>query len=284
MSTATAPAGSTVIDDEQLAATAAAFDGVASTYDGPQGNNVLIQRMRDIVHARIDALVTPRSTVLDIGCGTGLDAQHYAERGHRVIATDWSPAMVARAAERAATTGLPIDARRGGAHELDRLDVERGSIDLAWSNFGPLNCVPDLGATAAALARHVRPGGHVVASVIGRWCPWEVVHYARRRRWQRVAVRFLRRPTPVGMAGGTIWTRYHTPGEFTREWRRGAPGEWDVVGLETLSLFVPPPYLEAQALARPDRLVRQARWDDRVGAWPVVRAFGDHFLVTLRRR
>ena len=40
--------------------TADAFDSVAADYDGPQGNNELIQRMRDLTWARIDALQQTR--------------------------------------------------------------------------------------------------------------------------------------------------------------------------------------------------------------------------------
>src|SRR5262245_1657479 len=37
--------------------------------------------------------------VLEIGCGSGLLTKHLVENGHRVLATDASPAMVARARE-----------------------------------------------------------------------------------------------------------------------------------------------------------------------------------------
>jgi SAM-dependent methyltransferase len=273
---------------DMLHATAAAFDSVAPTYDGPQGNNDLIQRMRAIVWGRIEALAAPASTLLDLGCGTGLDAEHFATMGHRVIATDWSPAMVERTAVRAATSAGSIDARHVGAQELDRLGDCIGEIDLAYSNFGPLNCVPDLGRTAADLARLVKPGGHVVFTVIGRWCPWEVAHYARRRRWNRIGVRFQRDVAPVGMNGHTIWTRYYTPRQFIAQWTAGsqtaasAPA-WSVVSRESLSLFVPPPYITEVGDRHPRLFEALESADARTSRWPIVRDFGDHFLVVLRR-
>jgi SAM-dependent methyltransferase len=269
--------------------TALAFDSVAATYDGPQGNNHLIQRMRDLTWERIDELVPRPSQLIDIGCGTGIDAQRFADLGHRVLATDWSPAMVQRARERAASSRGRIDAVRVGAHELDALVPEhRGEFDLAYSNFGPLNCVPDLAVTARALAELVRPGGHAVFTVIGRWCPWEIAHFARRRRWKRLAVRFRRGMTPVNMNGHTIWTRYYTPRSFIRAWTSGSSGDdraatWSVVGYEGLSTFVPPPYLTELSTKRPDLSARLERLDARTAAWPVARSVGDHFLIVLRR-
>ena len=170
-----------------------------------------------------------------------------------------------------------------GAQELGRLlPSHLGSVDVAYSNFGPLNCVPDLSAVGRAMADLVRPGGHAVFTVIDRVCPWEVAHYVRERRWSRVAVRYRRGMTAVGMNGHTIWTRYHTPGGFVREWTRGSSA-WESVRVEGLSTFVPPPYLAGTPAARPDRLVRLERLDAATSAWPVMRSIGDHFLVVLRR-
>ncbi len=268
---------------EQLAATAAAFNSVAPTYDGPQGNNELIQRMRQIVWDRVVQLLDGPSTLLDIGCGTGIDAQHFAQLGHHVLATDWSPAMVERAGARQVDGAGRVSASLVGAHELDRLDQQPGSIDLSYSNFGPLNCVPALGETARALATLTRPGGYAVFTVIGRYCPWEVVHYARRRKWSRIRVRFSRVVMPVGMNGHTIWTRYFTPREFVREWI-GNNTDWTLDHYEALSLFVPPPYLEAVAQQHPSLFRSLVSIDERTARWPVVRSMGDHFLVVLRRR
>ncbi|MEN9647157.1 MAG: hypothetical protein RL238_3826 [Actinomycetota bacterium] len=266
--------------------TALAFDSVAPTYDGPQGNNDLIQRMRDIVWAQIDDLLPSRpSALIDLGCGTGIDAQHFAELGHHVTATDWSPAMVERAAARGAVVQPgTIEAVRAGSQQLDLLaDTHAGRFDLAYSNFGPLNCVPDLGDTARQLGVLMRPGGYALFTVIGRWCPWEFAHYVRKRRWSRAKVRFEKDTTPVGMNGGTIWTRYFTPREFAREWI-GTDGTWDLVRYEGLSRFVPPPYLTSMYTNHPRTFRTMAKLDDITASWPGFRSTGDHFLIVLRKR
>ena len=269
--------------EAHLAATAAAFDSVAPTYDGPLGNNELIHRMRRIVWDRVELFLDGPSVLLDIGCGTGIDAQHFAELGHQVLATDYSPAMIERAGARKVDGTGSICASLVGAQELHRLRVDEGSIDLSYSNFGPLNCVPDLGDTARALAVHTRPGGYAVFTVIGRYCPWEVAHYARRRKWKRMKVRFSRNVTPVGMNGHTIWTRYFTPREFVREWI-GTDGDWALEHYEALSLFVPPPYMDKMAERHPKLFRRLVSIDRRTAEWPVMRSMGDHFLVVLHRR
>ena len=165
----------------QLRDTQDAFDSVAADYDGPRGNNSLIQDMRDEMWRWLDKTFAPNSRMIDLGCGTGLDAVRMARLGHRITATDWSPQMVARTAERARQESVAdrVQALAVGAHELQRLEGE-GTFDGAYSDLGPLNCVPDLADVSTACARLLKPGGALVFTVVGRWCPWEIAHYARR--------------------------------------------------------------------------------------------------------
>ena len=183
-----------------------AFDSVSADYDGERGNNELIQDMRAEMWRWLDATFPKPSRLIDLGCGTGLDAVHLAHGGHHVTATDWSAKMVERTAERADDEGVAerVRALSLGAHELERLDGD-GTYDGAYSNLGPLNCVPDLDAVARECARLLRPGGSLVFTVIGRVCPWEIAHYVGRGRFTRAAVRFARGVVPVGMNKRTIW-------------------------------------------------------------------------------
>lgn len=266
-----------------LADTQLAFDSVAAIYDGPRGNNALIHRMRALSWRIITQHVPAPGRLLDIGCGTGLDAQHFAQTGYRVLATDWSPQMVARTQQRAAANQLAenLQALRVGAQELYRIDAAGGgTFDGAYSNFGPLNCVPDLTEVARECARLLKPRGHMIFSVIGRICPWELGYYLARRRAGRALVRFARSMTAVNLNQHKVWTRYYTPREFYRRFAT----QFELVDHRALSLFLPPPYL-IDLYERTPRFSRVMGWlDDHLGDWPLLRAAGDHFLMTLRRR
>jgi len=267
------------IDDARLLDTQRAFDSVAADYDGPRGNNALIQRMRQTLWDTVTAELGNDARLLDIGCGTGIDAAEFARRGHAVVATDWSPSMVARTQSRAgdAALGGRLSARHLGVQQLDRLE---GTFDGVYSNFGPLNCAPDLEDVANQCARLVRPGGVMVFSVMGRICPWEAVHYALRGRFRRAAVRAARGATAVGMNRPTIWTKYYLPREFYRPFAES----FHLASYSALSLFMPPPYMVDRYERHPARYERLGRLDDRFGKWPLLRDMGDHFLIVMRRR
>jgi SAM-dependent methyltransferase len=91
--------------------------------------------------------------VLELGCGSGLLTTHLLDAGHRVVATDASPAMLDLARETA-----------GGA-ELRRLTLPDDPLPEADAIVGVghvLNYLPDIDAIErglAAIGNALRPGG-----------------------------------------------------------------------------------------------------------------------------
>ena len=265
----------------RLRETRDAFDSVASDYDGPRGNNGLIQEMRAEMWRWLDMTFTAPSRLLDLGCGTGLDAVRMAKLGHVVTATDWSPLMARRTRDRVEQEQLSdrVQVVVVGGQDLERL-AATAVYDGIYSNLGPLNCVPDLAEISRQCARLLRPGGSLAFTVIGRICPWEIVHYLWTRRFARATVRLARQMVPVGMNNHTIWTRYYGPREFYRCFRR----EFRLQHFRGLCVFAPPPYLTWVAEKHPHWYQRLWRLDRRTAGWPLIRAMGDHFLIVMRRR
>jgi SAM-dependent methyltransferase len=268
-------------DAPRLRDTRDAFDSVAADYDGPRGNNDLIQDMRREMWRWLDATFASSSRLIDLGCGTGLDAVRMARLGHVITAIDWSSQMVQRTCDRATLEHVSdrVQPLVLGAHELDRLKTAH-VYDGAYSNLGPLNCVPDLAEVSRECARLLKPGGALVFTVIGRLCPWEIVHYLWQRRWPRATVRFSRGVVPVNMNNHTIWTRYYWPREFYGAFRR----HFTLEHLRGLCVLAPPPYLAWVREKHPRLHEWLWRIDRGVSAWPLVRGMGDHFLMVMKKR
>jgi SAM-dependent methyltransferase len=265
----------------QLEATRAAFDSVAADYDGARGNNELIQEMRREMWRLLDGVFATPGQLLDLGCGTGLDAVRMARQGHQVTATDWSPRMVERTAVRAVDDGVADRVRTlsVGAHELERI-AGAALFDGGYSDLGALNCVPALHEMARQCSRLLRPGGALVFSVIGRHCPWEIAYYLLKRRWARVKVRYARGFVRVGLNRHSVWTHYYSPREFFEPF---AP-YFTLQAYRGLCIFAPPPYLTWVRERHPRWYERSWRIDRRIAGWPLLRSLGDHFVIVLRRR
>jgi SAM-dependent methyltransferase len=125
------------------------------------------------------------STLLDFGCGTGLDAQHYAQRGYRVLAYDNSPGMMAQLESRCAdeiASGNIIPFSMDYSSFLDRFPRGRAP-DAVVANFAVLNLIQDLEPLFDTLARHLAPPGWIIVSILNP------VHWSKLkmpRRWRNV--------------------------------------------------------------------------------------------------
>jgi ubiquinone/menaquinone biosynthesis C-methylase UbiE len=106
--------------------------------------------------------LTPESYVLDVATGTGALALAAARTGAKVLATDFSPGMVACVA----AAGLPnVEARVMDGQALDLPDAH---FDAVFSIFGVI-MFPDWRKGLAEMYRVTRPGGYgVVATWQGR--------------------------------------------------------------------------------------------------------------------
>jgi SAM-dependent methyltransferase len=268
------------VSDARLLDTQRAFDGVAGDYDSPAGNNEIVQYFRNRLQQTVLALVPTGGRLLDLGCGTGLDVAFFAERGYHVVGVDYSPRMIERSIQRieSACLGHRATAR---ALDMEQLgDLAPREFDAIYSDLGALNCVSDLAGLARACAGCLKPGAPLIASVIGRYCPWEIAYYAVRGNSKRAITRLRRDFVPVRLADGRVWTRYYSPMEFYAHFS----DEFELKTYRSLGLVVPPPYLVG-IYRRLGRARSTVNWlDDRLGAWAGLRAAGDHFSMVLSRR
>ena len=97
-------------------------------------------------------------SVLDVGCGTGENALHLAERGHQVLGVDAAPAAIERASAKARYRGIEAEFRVWDALRL--ADLER-AFDTAI-DVGLFHSVQDVERPVYANNLHaaLKPGGH----------------------------------------------------------------------------------------------------------------------------
>ncbi len=165
------------------------FDSLAAGYDADFSERPTARVLRGLTHERLRLHVSHGAHVLEIGCGTGIDAAVMADLGARVDATDVSSGMLTAARLRLAK--LPtVDVRVLDVNALPAdTDAFRGPYDVVWANFGALNACEDFGALAHWLAARMPAGGVMCMAVMSRFCLWEtawlMLHGQVRRAMRR---------------------------------------------------------------------------------------------------
>jgi len=297
-------------------ASSAPFDFVAAVYDEQFTHAPVARLLREAVWARADLHFRPGMRVLDLGCGTGEDAIHFARRGVRVCATDLSPEMLAVTSQKAEAAGMG-DRITTGILDLETApyrftisadpDPQSAAaqgdaaerFDGVFSNFGALNGVTDLQPLVNALGRWTRPGAPVVLVLMGPLCIWEVVWHLIHLQPGHAARRWRRQGTLARIGGTAVCVFYPSPRRLARQ----CASAFRHVRTTGLGVFVPPPYVRKGAAGTRGSFPGAIAADEmpvqhRVSGWLAAAArldrglagrfpfnqCGDHYILELERR
>lgn len=254
-----------------------AFDRHAGDYDRVFTGTPEAERLRKRTWAWMDRLFSEGNRILDLGSGTGEDAIHLARRGVQVHCVDVSEAMLGQVHQKAAAAGVAGQVTSEAA-ALDDLDITSERFDGIVSNFGVLNCVPNLTGLARLIETGLIGGGHVVLVVMGRVYPLEVLVALLRGRWSE-ATRRWRNPATATVAGVRFPVFYH---------RRGGIGDaigvhCDCIHQEALALVSPVPGLDHLERRLPRFFGAVAPLDRALSRLPLLSSEGDHWLSVWRK-
>ncbi len=256
------------------------FDLAAGEYDKEFENHPATRRIRRIVWGLYNEYFKSGDSLLELNCGTGTDALELASNGIRVLATDSSPEMISEVRKKLHGTAL---------HSLvepmvlpfTRLNqIRERSFDGAFSNFGGLNCTNRLPQIASDLGLLVKPGRHVIITMMPKFSLWETLAFTMRGQFRKA----LRRKQPDGvladMYGEKVWLRYYDPPDVVKAF---AP-MFVPVAIKGLNVFSPPPTSRTayKVLWKFNRVLE--RLEDVIPANSRLHAIGDHYVIVLQRK
>jgi SAM-dependent methyltransferase len=191
-----------------------AFDRHSSVYDERFSRPILGESIRNEVWQIADSELAVARRILDLGCGTGEDAIHYARRGAHVTAVDLSPGMLNRSKAKAAALGFSSSIDCVVA-EMTAFSAAAGAFDGVISNFGALNCIEDLSFLRRLCEASLRPGSALVLITMGYFYPLETALFLFKADPRR-AFRRLGRSCEVAIEGARLPVYYHSIGSMRR--------------------------------------------------------------------
>jgi 2-polyprenyl-6-hydroxyphenyl methylase/3-demethylubiquinone-9 3-methyltransferase len=144
----------------------ARFSAIARDWWDPAGDMRPLHDLNPVRLEYVEQTVPLQACrVLDVGCGGGLLSEAMAQRGAIVTGLDMSEELLRVARQHASESGTDVEYVLRSAEDHAALCPQ--SCDVVTC-MEMLEHVPDPAAVIAALARVVRPGGHVVVSTINR--------------------------------------------------------------------------------------------------------------------
>jgi SAM-dependent methyltransferase len=168
--------------------------------------------------------------LLDLGCGTGEDAIHFAQRGLEVTAVDVSPAMIAQLKLKCG------DSIRCEVGDMRSSSTSAEPFDGVFSNFSSVNYVSNLDWLS-----HIplRTGAHVVLVTLGRFYPLGAAVFVWKGQ-PRLAVHRLHRTMQGQVDGIPFEVHYHS----LRRLRRALGSKFELKHVSGLHALRPTPNLQ----------------------------------------
>ncbi len=251
----------------------AAFDDLAASYDATFTQTALGSALRELVWSRLDVALGNARRVLDLGCGTGEDAVRLARAGAEVVAIDPSINMLQIARRKAESSGCAARIQFLCASMEDLAAVLKGGgrFDGVLSNFGAINCIPDLPRLTRELAASIEPGAPLLWVLLGPRVPWEWLWFLARgeptKAWRRL------RPEGVRWRGLTI--RYPAPADLAGF----LSPYFTITRISPLGFSLPPTYA-ATWLERARRVLRVLLLLERAAQrHSGLASWSDHYIV-----
>lgn len=256
-----------------------AFSAQSPKFDAITTTNPMEVIYRDIVRDHVCKYIKPGQSMLELNCGTGLDAVFFSQQGLTVHATDNSDGMLAqlKAKVEAAHLQNNISWQKCSYNRLELGEVE--AFDHVFSNFGGLNCTDDLEGVVKQLDRYLHPGSMVHFVMIAPACPWEWLTILKGK--YKFAFRRLQKGgVKSHLEGHYFTTYYYQPRRVKAMFGKG----YKLASLRSLGSLMPPTFNDYFPAKHPRLFKLLKSMELKVNtSWPFNR-FGDLFIISLTRR
>jgi deazaflavin-dependent oxidoreductase (nitroreductase family) len=261
---------------------ASAFDSASEEYDFTISRNFINTWIRKrSIHVLL-RYASPEDTLLEIGCGTGVEALEISKYVTGIVATDISPSMIELLSLKVRAKHLEgkVVPYVLGATEISKArDFIGGKrIRIAYSFNGALNCEPRIKSFVSELHSLLDASGYFICSIRNTICLSEMVSHALALQFDKTTPR-KRQPIMVSVGGRDIPSTYLSPSIFVGFF------EPHFVLREMIALpaLLPPAYLNDYYLKIRSRMPLLERLDQLLSGKFLFNRLGDQTLFVLQK-
>jgi len=254
-----------------------AFSLQSANYDEYDKANTILTWMRQQVRKHALSFLKPGDKILELNSGTGLDAFFFEGKGFDVHCTDLSDGMIEQIKIKVEKNNLPgkVTFQQCSYTELSK--IQNRKFDFIFSNFGGLNCIPDLKAVTKFFPDLLNKNGRVCLVILPPVCPWELIQILK-GKFSLAFRRFGKDGTLANVEGVKFRTYYFSAGNI----KKAFGANFKIIRRQGLGILTPSPQMEKIPKRFPLLTKTFNKIDETIsGIFPFNR-IGDHIIITAK--
>lgn len=258
--------------------TSSPFDFVANNYDNDFSQTLIGKLQREQVYKIVKSDFEKHSglKILELNCGTGIDAIWMAGFNHYVTATDASAKMI-DIANKKAKSSKNITFIQLHFNQINASAFEN-KFDVIFSNFAGLNCAskPELEQLNNELKHMINDDGRLYLIMLGKYSWLEKLFFFLIGDKLKMNRR-LRMDDAQLAPNISVKTWCYSSKEIAQIFTH-----FKVVKLKPIGLFIPPSYLEP-LLKKNILLLPIIKFLEKtLGSFSFLSNYGDHIFLELK--
>lgn len=255
-----------------------AFTKQSAIFDSLEKENKIVQWLRNRVHNYCRQLYNANESLLELNCGTGIDALFFASLGMDVLATDVSAGMLDRLDEKIKSAHPAGKIKTFQCSYLELNKIKNKKFNHVFSNFGGLNCTDKLGSVIQQTDNLLLPGGTVTFVIMPPVCPWEIM-YALKGNFRTAFRRFKKQGAISHIEGLYFKTFYYSANEVKKMFGKS----YSLISLKGLASVAPPPYMENFSNKYTSIFNFLVKTDEKFQSLFPFNKWADHLIITMQK-
>ncbi len=256
-----------------------AFSSQSAVFDSITDSNPLEVIYREIIRTHVLQFISPGQQMLELNCGTGLDALFFASQGLKIHATDNSEGMLEQLKRKILLQhieNITIEKCSFNALELKKNPVTQ--FDHLFSNYGGLNCAEDITSVIKQADAYLKPGGMAHFVFIAPVCLWEWATLFK-GKYKFAFRRLTKKGVKSHLEGHYFDTYYYSPNTIKKAFGH----RYELVQLRSLGCFMPPTFNDYFPAKYPKLFNVLKTMELAVNTkWPFNR-IGDLFIISVKK-
>lgn len=256
------------------------FSSISHDYEALDKTSGLILWMRNRVRKHFANTLSSNNNILEVNCGSGIDAVFFAKSGLQVHATDVAEGMICYVRSKIISEKLQeyLTCEVLSFNNLDKL--KSGYYTHIFSNFGGLNCSPidELEKVFHSFKEILEPQGSITLVIMPRICLWE---FFKIFKGNTTAFRRLKRKSVLAnIKGERVQTYYHS----ARKVKAVLRAYFEDFQIENISFVGPTGNRNEFCEKHPFTFKILSGFDTISNKIPFLRGYGDYYIITAKRK